>query len=223
MTIKPMAPTMPGNGMMRRATGFSLIELVIVIVILGILAVTALPRFLDVTDEAKKASVEGVSGGFATGVSLVRAQWEAEGRAKQDSLNTVLYDGSRFYLTTPTDTQVSNGELSPGYPMDTAAGGNPDVDPANLTAARCLKIWEGLLQNPPKATATFNEVRGSGNDLKYYATVSGSGLDSVCRYYLVNSLSKGSDGKYQDPQGKTDAFMSFSYRPASGQVTTNIN
>ncbi|MBS4697495.1 type II secretion system protein, partial [Aeromonas allosaccharophila] len=43
---------------MRRAAGFSLIELVIVIVILGILAVTALPRFLDVTDEAKKASVE---------------------------------------------------------------------------------------------------------------------------------------------------------------------
>lgn len=100
-----------------RMAGFSLIELVIVIVILGILAVTALPRFLDVTDEAKKASVEGVSGGFATGVSLVRAQWEAEGRARQDGLNTVLYDGSRFYLTTPTDSQVSNGELSlPGIP-----------------------------------------------------------------------------------------------------------
>lgn len=209
-----------GQGQM---AGFSLIELVIVIVILGILAVTALPRFLDVTDEAKKASVEGVSGGFATGVSLVRAQWEAEGRARQDSLNTVLYDGSRFYLTTPTDSQVSNGELSPGYPMDTAASSVPDVDPANLTAARCLNIWEGLLQNPPKATANFDEVRGSGNDLKFYATVSNNGLDSVCRYYLVNSLSKGSDGRYQDPQGSTDAYMSFSYRPASGQVTTNIN
>ena len=107
MATNRMASTHPGLVITSRAAGFSLIELVIVIVILGILAVTALPRFLDVTDEAKKASVEGVSGGFATGVSLVRAQWEAEGRAKQDSLNTVLYDGSRFYLTTPTDSQVS--------------------------------------------------------------------------------------------------------------------
>ncbi|HDT5864775.1 TPA: MSHA fimbrial major subunit MshB, partial [Aeromonas hydrophila subsp. hydrophila] len=133
MTTTRLVPRYSGVASPQRAAGFSLIELVIVIVILGILAVTALPRFLDVTDEAKKASVEGVSGGFATGVSLVRAQWEAEGRAKQDSLNTVLYDGSRFYLTTPTDTQVSNGELSPGYPMDTSAGGGIDVDPANLT------------------------------------------------------------------------------------------
>lgn len=207
----------------RRSAGFSLIELVIVIVILGILAATALPRFLDVTEEAKKASVEGVSGGFATGVLLVRAQWEAEGRNKQNGQNTVVYDGSRFYLTTPTEQQVSDGVLSPGYPMDTAGSGTVDVDPGNLTAARCLKIWNGLLQNPPKASDVFAEVRGSGNDLKYYATAQSNGVDSVCRYYLVNSLSKGSDGQYQDPQGRTDAFMSFSYRPASGQVTTNIN
>ena len=74
----------------QRAAGFSLIELVIVIVVLGILAVTALPRFLDVTEEAKTASVEGVSGGFATGVLLVRAQWEAKGRTKENSLNTIV-------------------------------------------------------------------------------------------------------------------------------------
>ena len=133
-----------------RMAGFSLIELVIVIVILGILAVTALPRFLDVTDEAKKAKAWRGVRRFRHRVSLVRAQWEAEGRAKQDGLNTVLYDGPRFTLTTPTDSQVSNGELSPGYPMDTAASGAPDVDPASLTAARCLNIWEGLLQNPPR-------------------------------------------------------------------------
>lgn len=60
MATNRMAPRHPSSMMASRAAGFSLIELVIVIVILGILAVTALPRFLDVTDEAKKASVEGV-------------------------------------------------------------------------------------------------------------------------------------------------------------------
>jgi MSHA pilin protein MshB len=51
--------------------GFSLIELVIVIVILGLLAATAIPRFLNVTDDAENASVDGVSGGLATAVGCV--------------------------------------------------------------------------------------------------------------------------------------------------------
>ncbi|MGL4837051.1 MAG: type II secretion system protein, partial [Shewanella sp.] len=56
--------------------GFSLIELVIVIVILGLLAATAIPRFLNVTDDAKDASVDGVAGGLSAAVSFVRSQWE---------------------------------------------------------------------------------------------------------------------------------------------------
>ena len=156
---------------MKQQAGFSLIELVIVIVVLGILAVTALPRFLDVTEEAKNASVEGVSGGFATGVLLVRAQWEAKGRSKEGGLNTILYDGYRFYLTTPTDTEIESGLVSPGYPIDTGASGTIDVTPGGLTSQRCLAIWNGLLQNPPKATNDFNEVVTSKNDMKYYVSV----------------------------------------------------
>ena len=208
---------------MKQQTGFSLIELVIVIVVLGILAVTALPRFLDVSEEAKNASVEGVSGGFATGVLLVRAQWEAKGRSKEGGINTILYDGNRFYLTTPTDAEVESGQISPGYPIDTSSSGSVNVSPGGLTSARCLYIWNGLLQNPPKATHDFNEVVSSKNDMKYYVSVDGSGNDSVCRYYLVNALSKTADGGYQDPNNQTDKFKSFSYRPASGQVETHIN
>jgi len=66
--------------MKRQMQGFSLIELVIVIVILGLLAATAIPRFLNVTDDAEDASLEGVTGGLATAVSFVRSQWEVDGR-----------------------------------------------------------------------------------------------------------------------------------------------
>lgn len=209
--------------LMTQVRGFSLIELVIVIVVLGILAVTALPRFLDVTEEAKNASVEGVSGGFATGVLLVRSQWEAKGRSKEEGRNTILYDGYRFYLTTPTSSEEESGLISPGYPVDTSASSAIEVTPGSLTATRCLNIWNGLLQNPPKAVADFNQVANAGNDIKFYVSVEVNGNDSLCRYYLVNSLSKNASGRYEDPANRSDKFKSFSYRPASGQVVSHIN
>lgn len=63
--------------MKQQQSGFTLVELVMVIVILGILAVTAIPTFINLSGDAQQAATNGVAGGLASGSAINYASRKA--------------------------------------------------------------------------------------------------------------------------------------------------
>ena len=65
--------------MKKAQQGFTLIELVMVIVILGVLAAVAIPKFIDLKSDASTASVNGVAGALSSGSAINYSIYTAKG------------------------------------------------------------------------------------------------------------------------------------------------
>ncbi|MFB2800870.1 type II secretion system protein [Shewanella seohaensis] len=68
---------------MKRQQGFTLIELVVVIIILGILAVTAAPKFINLQSDARTSAIQGMKGAIQGANSLVYSKAALAGKEKE--------------------------------------------------------------------------------------------------------------------------------------------
>lgn len=182
--------------------GFTLIELVIVIILLGLLAAAALPRLLSATDEAEIASLEGVAGGFSTGVSIAHAQWAADGNTAGAATSpagkvAINLDGKVFYMN------------EYGWPANVISGQDAAAD--GQVADECKQVFDDILQSSPSSTT---DSANRANNRYFISVLTGAGGDltnavgDVCRFELILNDS-----------ATTSATHFFDYDLVDGQVT----
>jgi MSHA pilin protein MshB len=148
----------------RKEQGFTIIELVVVILLLGILTATALPRFMDVQNQAHDAVVQGVLGGLITSSGLFRAQWYAEGQPE----TVVDYDNLRA-----TTGGYALGKNTANTVKSMANGDD------------CIEIYESFLQPVGRPTID-SKTSASGAP----TTVKAATTDFVAYLDTTNSVSK---------------------------------
>jgi prepilin-type N-terminal cleavage/methylation domain-containing protein len=147
--------------------GFTLIELIIVIVILGILAITVMPKFLSMQDDAELAVAKNYAAVLQQEIKFVNARWVLNGHSNRVS-NLAGYGDNNLDLN---DNGYVLG-LNKGEPMGA---------PFNIGqgAVACADLWKSIIANAPSVSHNSDD-----QDYRSYRSEGISGNQSKCTYVL---------------------------------------
>jgi MSHA pilin protein MshA len=141
-----------------RQDGFTLIELVVVITILGILAAFAVPRFASLEGQARLAATQALAGSVRSGAALAHALWLAEG---DPSSVSVTMEGQAVGMANgypdAATVQVTLADYSGFTVTNGASAVFTKTSSSGTPIANCLVTYTPAPANgAPTVTATTN-------------------------------------------------------------------
>ncbi|CED71825.1 type II secretion system protein [Aliivibrio wodanis] len=154
---------------MKKNQGFTLIELVVVIVILGILAVTAAPRFLNLQSDAHESRAKGVFSALSSAVNMYHGAWILQGEPSVSSGIGVIFADETVYPSTK------------GFPVGTTH--HPSSGNSGISGSGCGELLTSLITTDLKTETYSTTMFPTDADIKYWYNQT-----DECTYYYTSNM-----------------------------------